>query len=100
MLFSFFVLTYKHISLTYATEILDDVRDNSDLYSMVYVPNPFIVPGGRFREFYYWDSYWIVKGLLISHMNQTVDTLFIFKIIIPLIVNRMMKNGFIKKKTF
>lgn len=53
-------------------QITDDVRDNSDLYSMVYVPNPFIVPGGRFREFYYWDSYWIVKGLLISHMNQTV----------------------------
>lgn len=52
--------------------ILDDVRDNPDLYSIVYVPNPFIVPGGRFRESYYWDSYWIVKGLLISQMNQTV----------------------------
>eukprot|EP00397_Hematodinium_sp_SG-2012_P030050 GEMP01031798.1.p1 GENE.GEMP01031798.1~~GEMP01031798.1.p1 ORF type:complete len:280 (+),score=59.98 GEMP01031798.1:522-1361(+) len=26
----------------------------------------FIVPGGRFREIYYWDSYWIVKGLLQS----------------------------------
>jgi len=21
-----------------------------------------IVPGGRFIEFYYWDSYWIIKG--------------------------------------
>ncbi len=39
---------------------------------MIYVPNPFIVPGGRFREFYYWDSYWIVQGLLISGMNHTV----------------------------
>ncbi|XP_046649837.1 trehalase-like [Daphnia pulicaria] len=53
-------------------QIKDDVRDNPDLYSIVYVPNPFIVPGGRFRESYYWDSYWIVKGLLISQMNQTV----------------------------
>lgn len=35
------------------------------------MPNPVIVPGGRFREFYYWDSYWIIKGLLISEMYAT-----------------------------
>ena len=34
--------------------------------------NPFVVPGGRFREFYYWDTYWIVKGLLACGMHQTV----------------------------
>ena len=26
---------------------------------------PFVAPGGRFREPYYWDSYWIVEGLLV-----------------------------------
>lgn len=52
--------------------IVVDVRDNPEYYSLIYLPNPFIVPGGRFREVYYWDSYWIVKGLLISEMNQTV----------------------------
>ncbi|XP_050583012.1 trehalase-like isoform X5 [Bombus affinis] len=50
----------------------DDVRVNEDRYSIIYVPNPVIVPGGRFREFYYWDSYWIVKGLLLSEMYTTV----------------------------
>ncbi|XP_031774563.1 trehalase [Apis florea] len=50
----------------------DDVRVNEELYSIIYVPNPVIVPGGRFREFYYWDSYWIVKGLLLSEMYTTV----------------------------
>uniref|UniRef100_A0A146LQW6 Trehalase n=1 Tax=Lygus hesperus TaxID=30085 RepID=A0A146LQW6_LYGHE len=50
----------------------DDVRVNSDLYSIIYVPNPMIVPGGRFREFYYWDSYWIVRGLILSEMHDTV----------------------------
>ncbi|CAG8616406.1 2696_t:CDS:2 [Ambispora leptoticha] len=30
------------------------------------VNNTFIVPGGRFREFYYWDSYFIMEGLLVS----------------------------------
>lgn len=35
------------------------------------VPYPFVVPGGRFREFYYWDTYWIVKGLLVSNLTIT-----------------------------
>lgn len=34
-------------------------------------PNVLIVPGGRFRESYYWDSYWIVQGLLVSDMAKT-----------------------------
>ena len=41
--------------------IKDDVKDNPSLYSIIYVPNGFVVPGGRFREFYYWDTYWIVR---------------------------------------
>ncbi|CAG2059411.1 unnamed protein product, partial [Timema podura] len=53
-------------------KIKDDVKNNPDLYSIIYVPNPVIVPGGRFREFYYWDSYWIVRGLLLSEMTETV----------------------------
>ena len=27
---------------------------------------------GRFREFYYWDTYWIIKALLRCDMAQTV----------------------------
>ncbi|KAL1123886.1 hypothetical protein AAG570_001656 [Ranatra chinensis] len=30
-----------------------------------------VIPGGRFREVYYWDTYWIIKGLLICHMFDT-----------------------------
>ncbi|ETI31824.1 hypothetical protein F443_21230 [Phytophthora nicotianae P1569] len=33
--------------------------------------NVLVVPGGRFRESYYWDSYWIVQGLLVSGLHQT-----------------------------
>lgn len=35
-------------------KIKDDVLLNSELYSIIYVPNAVIVPGGRFREYYYW----------------------------------------------
>lgn len=27
--------------------------------------------GGRFREIYYWDTYWVIRGLLVSGMRQT-----------------------------
>ncbi len=27
------------------------------------LPYPYVVPGGRFREFYYWDSYFAMLGL-------------------------------------
>lgn len=46
-------------------------QKNPDLYSIIYVKHPVIVPGGRFLEFYYWDSYWIIRGLLYSEMYGT-----------------------------
>ncbi|XP_072551573.1 trehalase [Salminus brasiliensis] len=52
-------------------KVSNDVRDNPQLHSMIYVPNPVIVPGGRFTEFYYWDSYWVLNGLLLSEMMDT-----------------------------
>ncbi|KHN87732.1 Trehalase [Toxocara canis] len=48
---------------------------NGDRHSLIYVPNEFIVPGGRFREFYYWDAYWIVKGLVASGMLNTAKAM-------------------------
>jgi alpha,alpha-trehalase len=34
--------------------------------SLIPLPNPYIVPGGRFREIYYWDSYFTMLGLQVS----------------------------------
>jgi alpha,alpha-trehalase len=31
---------------------------------LLYLPNPYVVPGGRFNEMYGWDSYFIVRGLI------------------------------------
>ncbi|XP_026288506.1 trehalase isoform X1 [Frankliniella occidentalis] len=50
----------------------EDVRDNPQLYSLLYVPNGFVIPGGRFREIYYWDTYWIVQGMLLCDMRSSV----------------------------
>lgn len=34
--------------------------------SLIPLPHPFVVPGGRFREVYYWDSYFTMLGLVKS----------------------------------
>jgi alpha,alpha-trehalase len=31
---------------------------------LLYLPNQYVVPGGRFNEMYGWDSYFIVRGLV------------------------------------
>ncbi|XP_030758417.1 trehalase-like isoform X2 [Sitophilus oryzae] len=51
--------------------IKKSVKDDPSRYSLIPVPEGFIIPGGRFREIYYWDSYWIIKGLIISDMHDT-----------------------------
>nr|QWX20096.1 trehalase 2 [Henosepilachna vigintioctopunctata] len=56
---------------TLGRKIKDEVKEHNYLYSIIWVPQPAIVPGGRFREFYYWDSYWIILGLLLSEMTET-----------------------------
>ncbi|MEX1034166.1 MAG: alpha,alpha-trehalase TreF, partial [Cellvibrionaceae bacterium] len=40
------------------------------LSSLLPLPNDYVVPGGRFAELYYWDSYFIMLGLLISDYAQ------------------------------
>lgn len=54
-----------------ARRVRPEVIENADRYSLIPVPNGFIIPGGRFREFYYWDTYWIIQGLLISDMDES-----------------------------
>ena len=31
---------------------------------LLFLPNPYVVPGGRFNEMYGWDSYFIILGLI------------------------------------
>jgi alpha,alpha-trehalase len=34
---------------------------------LLYLPHPYVVPGGFFNEMYGWDSYFIVLGLVADH---------------------------------
>src|SRR5215469_16235764 len=41
--------------------------------SLLPLPRPFVVPGGRFREIYYWDSYFTMLGLLTSGRRDLTE---------------------------
>jgi alpha,alpha-trehalase len=36
---------------------------------------PFVVPGGRFREMYYWDSYFTMLGLVADGRHEAVENM-------------------------
>lgn len=52
--------------------VSEKVRANPENFSLIDLPHAFIVPGGRFRELYYWDSFFTIRGLLTSKMFGTV----------------------------
>jgi alpha,alpha-trehalase len=43
--------------------------------SLLALPQPYVVPGGRFREIYYWDSYFTMLGLKESGRQDLVQSM-------------------------
>jgi alpha,alpha-trehalase len=43
--------------------------------SLLPLPQPYVVPGGRFREIYYWDSYFTMLGLDQSGRHDLVENM-------------------------
>ena len=43
--------------------------------SLIELPYPFIVPGGRFREIYYWDSYFTMLGLHLHGEVKMIENM-------------------------
>jgi alpha,alpha-trehalase len=47
---------------------LGEVRPSElPVEGLLYLPNRYVVPGGRFNEMYGWDSYFILLGLVHDH---------------------------------
>jgi alpha,alpha-trehalase len=64
----------KHIDTLW--QVLQRKPDSaSKLSSLAALPNPYIVPGGRFREIYYWDSYFTMLGLQESKQFKVIDNM-------------------------
>jgi alpha,alpha-trehalase len=55
--------------------VLTRTTDSAEKWdSLLPLPKPYVVPGGRFREVYYWDSYFTMLGLAESdHWDKVED---------------------------
>jgi len=48
-------------------------KNRLDRGSLVALPNPYVVPGGRFSEQFYWDSYFIMLGLAADERWDVIE---------------------------
>ena len=61
----------KHIEQLW--EILEREKDGIDkISSRIPLPFGYVVPGGRFQEIYYWDSYFTMLGLQVAGKNYLI----------------------------
>jgi alpha,alpha-trehalase len=56
-------------------DVLTRKPDNSTASSLIPLPHPYVVPGGRFREIYYWDSYFTMLGLRVSKRIDLIENM-------------------------
>jgi len=45
-------------------------QKTTETSSLIQLPHPYVVPGGRFREMFYWDSFFTIVGLLGSDEDE------------------------------
>jgi len=65
---------YEHVS-----HMWDKLKRNPDSTiaqsSRIALPYNYIVPGGRFQEIYYWDSYFTLEGLLVDEQDAVAESM-------------------------
>lgn len=61
--------TIPEIDLRVLPEDFTAIKD--DRHGLLYLPHPYVVPGGRFNETYGWDSAFIVRGLVLDGQYDT-----------------------------
>lgn len=65
----------KHIEDLWPVLLRKPDAESSSSSSLLPLPYPYIVPGGRFREIYYWDSYFTLLGLRESGDTSLVENM-------------------------
>lgn len=55
--------------------VLKRAADDRTSGTLIPLPNDYVVPGGRFREVYYWDSYFTMLGLKVDGEQDLIDNI-------------------------
>jgi alpha,alpha-trehalase len=56
----------EHLPVTISEQTASKIQR----HGLLYLGNPYVVPGGQFNEMYGWDSYFIIRGLLRAHRRN------------------------------
>ena len=58
-------------------QLWDELSRNAPVEkgTLLKLPKPYIVPGGRFNEFFYWDSYYVMLGLQASGRIEMMENI-------------------------
>jgi alpha,alpha-trehalase len=64
----------EHIRLLWP-QLVREHRAPADGDSLLPLPRPYVVPGGRFRELYYWDSYFTMLGLVADGRRDLAEAM-------------------------
>ncbi len=62
----------QHLQTLWTILTREPEHENS---SLIPLPKPYIVPGGRFGEVYYWDSYFTMLGLRASGRIDMIESM-------------------------
>ncbi len=65
----------EHIKILWNVLKREAPSDVNKYSTLIPIPKPYIIPGGRFREIYYWDSYFTMHGLLADGEIETVENM-------------------------
>jgi alpha,alpha-trehalase len=76
---AFNYITKEPIGANHIKNLWSNLKRQSDKpvegSSLLPLPNAYIVPGGRFREIYYWDSYFTMLGLKESGETVMIENM-------------------------
>ncbi|MDE0064256.1 MAG: alpha,alpha-trehalase TreF [Gammaproteobacteria bacterium] len=64
----------EHLNALWDRLVRSD-RRGSGRSTLIPLPHEYVVPGGRFREAYYWDSYFTMIGLAASGRKRLIESM-------------------------
>ena len=65
----------EHITYLWNYLIRKPLKESSKYSTLIPLPEDYIVPGGRFREVYYWDSYFTMLGLFTGRRYELINNI-------------------------
>jgi len=64
----------EHLNVHWAS-LTRSSEDAGEFSTLIPLPSEYVVPGGRFREIYYWDSYFTMIGLGVSDRVDLIESM-------------------------